>query len=447
MGKFRVTLPRSALLSALAELLAAGNSSFAWGLAGTVHRSDSIEFVIANLKTIRLDLDLRRETPGAVLFLLRADSRPASVSTEWAADLLTSAGMVDDRSIGLLAISSDGSASGWLRSDGRWSPITEFHWPGPGMPCVHHIPKPTLAKEPADYDDRDSRLSGALGSEILERLRTLRYAVIGVSRVGSLIAHSLARMGARDICLVDPDVVEPHNADAGEFHPFLDEGQNKAAATARQIRRVLVPGGRVEDYGLPLAATLAFSAAREADVIITAVDDDGARLIASLLATSCLRVHLDIGTQVLRNAAGLVNAGADIRLIVPDSPPRCLACFGGFAQPDDLHRLAKFDSSETPHWQRRRSGSLRSVNQIAAHLGLRLLEKLVSGDISQSNWIRYEETPSPNLREVVPRLPLNCPLCGSTSGIGDDIFLNRELRLRRLVRTLVGTETSVRPNS
>lgn len=288
-----------------------------------------------------------------------------------------------------------------------------------------------------DGEGRDSRLVGALTPQGLARLRGMSYAVIGVSRVGSLVAHTLARWGVQRILLIDPDQVEPHNADAGEFHPVFDEGRDKVKAVAKALRPLLRPGATIDTYANSLTTPMAFSACRSADCIITCVDDDSARLQAAALATSYLRLHLDIGTQVFRQDDGSLQAGADIRLLVPADRPRCLHCFGGFAQADALRRAAGLDDAPPPPWNELRAGSLRTVNQIAAHAGLRLLERLATGTLGGSTWLRYEETPLPGVREIVPRRPWTCPLCSTTYGIGDALFDERDLRIRRLARSIL----------
>ncbi len=251
-----------------------------------------------------------------------------------------------------------------------------------------------------------------------------------------MIAATLARWGISSLALIDPDHVEPHNADAGEFHSQFDEGRNKAIVVASTVRRLLHPGGQVTAHDQSVLAALPFSAARRADVIISCVDDDGARLIASLIASSHSRIHLDIGTQVTKGNAGRRTAGADIRLIIPGRTPRCLACFGGFAQQHDLARLAGFETLPTPGWQQTRSGSLRTVNQIAAHLGLRLIERMASGEICHSTWLRYEDAPLPTLREINPEDMAVCPICTGHAASGDAVLVNRDTKIRQIVRAI-----------
>jgi len=52
------------------------------------------------------------------------------------------------------------------------------------------------------------RLIGALGgADVWDRLTGLHYTLVGLGRTGSLVAHTLARRGARRLTLIDPDAV------------------------------------------------------------------------------------------------------------------------------------------------------------------------------------------------------------------------------------------------
>lgn len=439
MAGCRLTVPRQALLAALPALIEGGGERIAWGIAGTVCRAHADEFVLPRLSTgLKVEVSWHELSHRQVPFLFRLGEtwQDPAVWVTW----LKSQGIdIDQYRVGLVAFTPEGQATGWVRHgrDNRWEPIAEFNWPGVGMGLARFGVTTSPPAEAEEVDDRYSRLAGALTHQGLERLRSMSFAVVGVSRLGSPIAHTLARWGAGQIMLIDPDVVEPHNADSGEFHPRLDEGRKKVEVVAKAIRLLLPPGAGAEAYGQPLDASLAFSACRTADCIITCVDDDGARLVAAVLASSHQRVHLDIGTQVMRNTDGRIVAGADIRLLLPGNEPRCLNCFGGFAQTDALRRVAGLDDSPPPRWNESRVGSLRTLNQIAAHTGLRLIERLVNGEVGNSTWLRYEETPLPNLREIVPRKPWICPLCSTCHGIGDAIYDERELRIRRIARSIV----------
>ncbi|MFQ5859850.1 MAG: hypothetical protein ACE5LU_30005, partial [Anaerolineae bacterium] len=128
------------------------------------------------------------------------------------------------------------------------------------------------------------------------------------------------------------------------------------------------------------------------------------------------------------SAMGNRRMGTDVRLILPGDG--CLLCWGGVANPQTA--LAQWRTGQQPRrrWNEERAGSLRSLNAIAAHIGVRLLEDLVAGRVTQSVWHRFEvdERGIPRLRSVSSSRRPACPLC-SPLGIGD----------------LLGHETGIEP--
>jgi hypothetical protein len=109
--------------------------------------------------------------------------------------------------------------------------------------------------------------------------------------------------------------------------------------------------------------------------------------------------------------------GADVRLIVPGDG--CLLCWGGVAQPREAIQRWRTSQPRRP-WHVERAGSLRSLNAMATHLGLRLLEDLVAGRLTRSVWLRFETDAHgiPTLRHLPVQRRLTCALCAS-QGMGD----------------------------
>ncbi len=69
-------------------------------------------------------------------------------------------------------------------------------------------------------------------------LQGLRVALLGVGAVGSTLAKSLAKLGPRELLLVDPDTLEPGNLVRHEGHPFQTE-KSKAFAVLCALDRAL----------------------------------------------------------------------------------------------------------------------------------------------------------------------------------------------------------------
>ncbi len=100
-------------------------------------------------------------------------------------------------------------------------------------------------------------------------------------------------------------------------------------------------------------------------------------------------------------------------------------CTGGVARED--HIAAIRAGAQTEHadqlqreWRRERRGSLRTLNQIATGLALRMLEDYLSARLHTSCWLRLTyEGAVPHLRTVNPARPLSPCLCPHAGG-GDE---------------------------
>jgi hypothetical protein len=330
-----------------------------------------------------------------------------------------------------------GRFTGIFSARGQIAPVEAMQVVGAGMhrlAAVDFAALPAHTVTPADAE-RWSRLIGALGgAEVWQRLRSLRYGLIGAGRTGSLIAETLGKYGVRHLSLLDPDALELHNLDAMDAVTAHDLGRYKVEALAENLHRDL-PHVQITTAPHSVLTSEAAQLAKTADVLICCVDDDAARLATGALACCYTKPLLDIGSGIFREASpqpgqhaapGPRRMGADVRLIVPGDG--CLLCWGGVAQPRDAvqrwRTAATAPGVPLPRrpWQTERAGSLRSLNAVAAHLGLRLLEDLVAGRVSQSAWVRFEvdDRGMPALHTLPARRRLSCAFCGLL-GSGDSL--------------------------
>lgn len=293
--------------------------------------------------------------------------------------------------------------------EGRFTSLGRLSIVGSGFPMVR-LGETGLGNRhaPVDVNGRWSRTAGALGINNWYRFSELRYAIVGCGRNGSLIATSLARAGATEISLIDPDQLEAHSLAEGDFAQS-SVSLRKAEACTNFIR--ILPHSdelRVEAFPHSVFALRALSAIKKADILISCVDSAEARFSTAWLAKLYLKPLVDIGTGILNGPRRPM--GADIRFILPD---RCLQCFGG---------ISGLNSPVQPaaDWRSQRAGSLRSLNQIATGFGLRLIEDFVGGRLGASCWIQLDFNSSgiPQLatRETDP--DPDCELCLRT-GTGD----------------------------
>ncbi len=387
-----------------------------------------------------------------------------------------------DRAMGeALADPAPGSAVVWLSRDERWHgrvcphgmpslrmpclDIDELWLPGPGMhllPAARRSPDTTrigpsrlpvggsssgwLLAATADrtQDGPFSRQAGTLGWPAVDVLRSRRYAVVGCGRNGHALALQLAAWEPREIVFIDADTLEPGNRDAGiAFLPSFSgsDGEPGAAAVPKieAIAKLLqqqTPLTRIVTVDAVIESMRALRAAAACDVIVSATDNDAARLCCAAVAQLFHRVHLDVGSLVSRDPQGNVELGADVRLMLPGE--RDLCCMGGFAVESDLERFAlRLDPGPTSRWQDRKAGALTSWSTLVAALGMRMLEDLAAGLLTQSRWVRMTQALTehvPSVRELTAATDPYCPLC-AIAGHGDQWLPRmRDLAAAALIR-------------
>lgn len=128
----------------------------------------------------------------------------------------------------------------------------------------------------------------------------IRIGVVGLGSVGSIIAEGLARIGVRDLVLIDHDVVEEHNLDRLLNASVKDIGRPKTDVAEAAVRRgssaqridVLNIKGKIQNH-------TAYAAARDCDILVCCVDTPVARDVVNRIA--------------LRDGIPVVDGGVEIR--------------------------------------------------------------------------------------------------------------------------------------
>jgi hypothetical protein len=316
-----------------------------------------------------------------------------------------------DRPSALVALGgAAGEIGGVFLSSTGAVPIDSISLVGPGMPRL--LADPPDGSPSAPDLEMWSRTIGALGESAWRRLRSLHFAVVGCGRSGSLAAIALARMGARRLTLVDPDTVESHNIGESAGLTLRDLASPKPLSLAALIRRETSPDAlRLDALAGSVVSLSALVSLKSADFIVCCVDNAAARIAADFFAKLYLKPLVDIGTGIPSSAdkGRPRRMGADIRLILPG---RCLLCFGG---------IAGMNTAPVSDWRRQRAGSLRSLNETAVGLALRLIEEFVAGRLRDSVWLQLDTLDNgiPELRPVSVGAGQGCRICRMT-GLGDD---------------------------
>jgi len=318
-----------------------------------------------------------------------------------------------------LGLFAGGGFKGARLAGGRVEPVERLILPGPGMEAWAADPPAdgvdalitSLETDTFLHSEEYSRFVGTFHEPMAAwRIHDSRFFLAGVGRTGARLAASLSDEAGAGLVLADPDVVEKHNWRAMGLRPS-SVGKPKASEVRTLLAGALPPSsaGRIRALHAPAEAEESRLALAESDVVITAPDHNLPRLTVALAAALYLRPHLDIGTGVFQDAGGW-RAGADVRLLLPGQG--CLVCVGG---------LPDVDRPRDGDWRAERAGSLRSLNEAAANLGLLRLLRLYDHAVGQTAWdrLRVEHDGSFSVWPMQAEPATRCPVC-TLAGRGDE---------------------------
>ncbi|MCA9151914.1 MAG: ThiF family adenylyltransferase, partial [Planctomycetales bacterium] len=293
---------------------------------------------------------------------------------------------------------------------GTWRTPESIRFVGAGMLTLPDV-----------FDDsavtlRESRTAGALGP-LFPRLKASSIALIGAGRGGQELARQFVAAGLRRLTVVDADRLAIENLDAMPLARVADLDCNKGEQLAAALRQNQ-PDATISWTPRSIWHPESLRKLRETrvDAVFSFVDRDAARLTAARLCQETTTVHIDIGTNVQRNADGSRSMTADIRLFEPHEG--CVACVPPMddlsdvlyeiATPEDcLHRGVPVA------WHEQRAGSLLYLNSFACAIAIETWFAWLAGKLPTSHWVRVEwpEFGLPEVRagSVGPRQ--DCSFC------------------------------------
>ena len=86
--------------------------------------------------------------------------------------------------------------------------------------------------------DVDDRTAKALGNDVMERLRSLRFCIVGCGGTGANFAEMLVRTGATRLTLIDGSGVEESNLNRVFSFSYSDCGDPKVEALKRRLESI-----------------------------------------------------------------------------------------------------------------------------------------------------------------------------------------------------------------
>ena len=452
---FHFVIATTDLAAILRDLLSGSPGQRVGASIGLSRRVDGTDFLAR-----RLSSSLEEPGPrGAAVFWIAPDA--ASLDPATVARVLS--GEAGEPRVGLALGVGDieGRARGVVRLHaGSLRPLDALRLIGPGLPCIElgEARQPAMPADLLQPAGLHSRRVGATGAAAFARLQRLSVVLVGAGGTGSVFATTAARMLSRGLLtIVDPDGLKEHNlgawADPRDPRSGRLVGRRKAEALAEQIRAM--PGAPlVHTVAAPLQDWATLPAVKQADVLVTCVDNAASRLAAAFLSVIYLKPLIDVGTGVFLGSGprehaarmveqesasragnisvmptfppaliegGVRTTGADVRLVLPCDPGAgCLLCAGGVGvlNGGQMDAGPGIRRTRAPFWASR-AGSQLTLNTVAAMEACDLLQDLLTGRVDGSRHRQYDRAPGPEWRDApFEAAPPACPLC-RRAGLGD----------------------------
>jgi molybdopterin/thiamine biosynthesis adenylyltransferase len=265
----------------------------------------------------------------------------------------------------------------------------------------------------------------AFGEEGQSKIATLKYGVAGASGTGSWLIAQLTALGAKDIVVIDPDVVEAVNLNRMWGASYEDAGKSKpkVEVVGREVQRL-----RPEVNILPIQGFVADPEAQKAlkgvDVLWGCVDRPGARLILNRVATQYMIPYFDMGTGIFVKEGTIVNMGGQVRIVLPGGP--CLECMGAINKERAATELMSQDQrAEMEHRGYVQGAEIPApqvawLNNILVSMALQEFMNLVGGFKPFHPYVLYDALRS-QVTNIDAPCDRQCVCCGehSPARLGD----------------------------
>lgn len=279
-----------------------------------------------------------------------------------------------------------------------------------------------------DRFDRNIRFFGKDGQE---KLRQSHLAIIGGGGLGQHVIQQAAFAGVGEISVLDDEGLSRSNLNRYVLarHDDPIPGTPKVDIAKRAIA-LIDPSIKVNTIHAPLRSAEAFSAFRNAKILVGCLDNDGARLVLTEFALAYQKPYFDLASDI-STEGGLCYGG---RVLFTGTDPGCPICLGEIDLEQarrDLENDASRKDREAlygvPKGLLDESGpSVVSINGVVASLAVTELIAYITGIRSPQRFINYRG----DLARVTCNKdsPPSCYFCETIKGAGTSAGVERYMQ-------------------
>ena len=234
---------------------------------------------------------------------------------------------------------------------------------------------------------RQYRTVQSWGEDNQRCIESVRIGIVGLGSVGSVVVEGLARIGVRDLVLIDHDLVEENNLDRLLNAGTREIGKPKIAVAARAARRASSARSiSVTTVQKPLQSREAYLSARDCDILVSCVDGPVGRDLLNRIAYRDGIPVVDGGVEVRTGIkTGNMNAARwKAHLVNPYQ--QCLRCKEQYSSSDVMMELD--GSRDDPSYIRGSDGRTGGENvfNLSLAVGSELLNIVIRLLVADGWW-------------------------------------------------------------
>ena len=251
-------------------------------------------------------------------------------------------------------------------------------------------------------------------------IEKLKVFACGLGGTGALMWQCLVNLGVGTygwLKACDPDLLESSNLPRIPYAFPKNIGKSKAEI-ARHYARRKAPGINSSCYQESIASDNMQQIAKEANIIIMAADNDGARKIGNNISIRYAIPLVNLASEIIPDESSYEAVG-QVQLVIPGQTG-CLMCSGAIdasqavldllpeeAQAERMAAGYVRGTDETP------TPSVLHLNGVTSHVAISQFLRLVFGDgLKGKEFVHYDRQHCSLVVASVPPNP-DCPVCGT----------------------------------
>lgn len=271
-----------------------------------------------------------------------------------------------------------------------------------------------VADESLAQFDRQIRMFGAAGQARLEKLRV---GIVGLGGTGSIMIEQLAHLGVRNLCLIDPDVVEASNLNRLIGAGPGDVGRPKVeVARAHGLR--IAPSARIDTHRESVLMADGALRLLDTDFVFACTDSQGSRSVLNQLAYQYLLPTIDVGVSIIAGAQGISHIAGRANMLAPG-----LGCFvcGNLLDPEAVRvdLLTDYERQKDPYvvGAHEPAPAVISVNATVSSMAVTMFLQATLGLPGSARFINYNGITGAARPAAISSHP-TCVICSPQGALG-----------------------------